>query len=367
MTSSPRSTRRDFLQGKAAADAVEAALAASLPVGELPSPDAGHYLVKFARRAMACQFEFFLNAGQYPHGAEAALVALDLVDHLEAQLSVFRDTSEITQINSRAADESVAVEPGLFALLELAVRLWRDTGGAYDITAGALSRAWGFTRRAASVPTSQALAAALESVGSQYLQLNPDEHSVRLLKRDVEINLGSIGKGYALDRCAELLSERGIGDYLLHGGNSSVLARGARGGDAPEAGWTVGIRDPLHPARRLGQLRLRDRAVATSGSGTQFFEYQGHRYGHILDPRSGWPAEGSASVSVLAPTAAEADALSTAFYVLGPEPAAEYCQAHPGVAAVMLCPTRRAGAIERHLIALDEDDWIEGDQQGAED
>ncbi len=319
MTSAPRSTRREFLQGKAAAEAAQAALAVNLPAEVLPAPDAGHYLVKLARRAMACQFEFFLNAGQYPHGAEAALAALDLVDRLEEQLSSFRDSSEITRINHRADDEPVAVEPRLFALLELAVQLWRETDGAYDVAAGALSRAWGFTRRAGALPSGETLAAALESVGSQHLQLDPAAHTVRLLKPGLEINLGSIGKGYALDRCGELLAQRGIGDFLLHGGNSSVLARGARGGDMPDDGWTVGIRDPLRPARRLGQLRMRDRAVATSGSGTQFFEFQGRRYGHILDPRSGWPAEGTASVSVLAPTAAEADALATAFYVLGPQ------------------------------------------------
>ena len=341
MPSAERSTRREFLQGKSAAEALEAALAANLPCEELASPTPGHYLVKLARRAMACQFEFYLNAGQYPEGTEAALAALDLVDRLEAQLSIYRDTSEIAQLNRRAGDEPVIVEPRLFALLQLAVQLWHETAGAYDVTAGALSRAWGFTRRAGSIPAAEQLAAALESVGSGYLHLDPETHCVRFQRSGLEINLGSIGKGYALDRCRELLSECGIGDFLLHGGHSSVLARGARGGDSPHEGWAIGVRDPLHPTRRLGQLRVRNRAVATSGSGTQFFEYQGRRYGHILDPRSGWPAQGVASVSVLAPSAAEADALSTAFYVLGPEAADEYCQAHPGISAVMLCPARR--------------------------
>ena len=170
----------------------------------------------------------------------------------------------------------------------------------------------------------------------------PDGAQLRFLQAGIEINLGSIGKGYALDRAGELLAECGVDDYLLHGGNSSVLARGAHAELGADGGWSVGVRDPLHPARRLGQLRVRDRALATSGSGTQFFVHHGKRYGHMLDPRTGQPAEGVLSATVLAPTAAEADALSTAFYVMGPEQTAAYCDQHPEIAALMFCPGTRA-------------------------
>jgi thiamine biosynthesis lipoprotein len=121
----------------------------------------------------------------------------------------------------------------------------------------------------------------------------------------------------------------------------------------------VGVRDPLRPQRRLGHLRLENRALATSGAAVQFFVHQGRYYGHILDPRTGWPAEGVLSTSVLASTAAEADALSTAFYVLGPEGAASYCATHPDVGALMLVPGQREGSVERHCIGLTAEDWIE--------
>jgi len=363
--SRPRSTRREFLQGTAAVDALADLGRDSACSPELPAPRGDAYLVKVARRAMACQFEFLFNAGQYPLDTQTSLAALDLVDRLEDQLTVYRETSEISLLNRQAAHEAVVLEPGLFALLQKAQQLHAETAGAYDITAGPLSRVWGFMHRSGAIPTPEALAAALESVGSQWVQLDPAASTARFTKAGVEINLGSIGKGYALDRAADLLEAAGIHDFILHGGNSSVLARGAHSSSAGASGWRVGVRNPLRPDRRLGELLLRNRALATSGSGTQFFMHDGRRYGHILDPRTGWPAEGVLSTSVLAPSAAEADALSTAFYVMGPSAAQEYCQHREDVSAVMLCPGRRAGSIEKHLFGLAEHDWSELDDLSA--
>ncbi|MGD9724231.1 MAG: FAD:protein FMN transferase [Pirellulales bacterium] len=367
MARSTPSTRREFLQGKAAADALVDAASGIAPGSgaDLAAAVAsqGTYLLRLSRSAMACEFELFFNAGQYPHAAEAGLAALDLVDRLEDQLSVFREHSEISRLNRHAADEPMAVEPPLFALLELAVEISRSTCGAYDITSGPLSRVWGFTRRAGKVPADSALTEALARVGSQHLQFDSLQHSVRFEQAGVEINLGSIGKGYALDRCAELFAAVGIHDALLHGGASSVLARGTHGALPNGEGWLVGVRDPLRPRRRLGQLRVRDRALATSGTGVQFFTHDERRYGHILDPRSGRPAEGVLSTTVLAPTAAEADALSTAFYVMGPTAVGEYCAARPDLAAIVLCPAAREGGLERHMFGLDQADWIEGDTE----
>ena len=117
-------------------------------------------------------------------------------------------------------------------------------------------------------------------------------------------------------------------------------------GRVPTAGparppWKIGVKDPLRDERRLGQVELHDRALGTSGAQFQSFRHRGRRYGHILDPRTGWPAEGVLSVTVLAPTAAEADALSTAFYVMGPEAAMSYCRQHPSIAAMVFA--RRGG------------------------
>ena len=365
MNESGASSRRDFLQGKAAAAALgewadslsHAAAAGDWRPEGLPD-DAEVSLVRLERRAMACQFEFVFNAGQHPASTAAGLAALDLVDRLEDQLSVYRPHSEISQINARAFDDPVPVEPRLFALLETALELSRQTRGAFDITAGPLSAAWGFSRRAGAMPSEAEIASALQRVGSRYLSLDPAEGTIRFERPALQINLGAIGKGYALDRAAELLAAEGVADFLLHGGHSSVLARGAHGGLPRDAGWMIGVRDPLRPERRLGRLLARDQALATSGSGTQFFVHQGRRFGHILDPRSGWPAQGVLSSTVVAPTAAEADALSTAFYVLGPEAAAEICAMRNAVGCVLACPAARAGELQIHVHGLALGQWL---------
>lgn len=285
---------------------------------------------------MACQFEVLLCPGQHEQGVAAAVAALDVVEELESQMTVYREQSEIMRVNRSAAAGPVPVEPRLFQLLQLALRLDVETGGAFDITTSPLTRAWGFFQRKGAIPGEADLHAALACVGSRHLQLDPQCHTVHFLQPGLEINLGAIGKGYALDRCAEQLRAAGVENFLVHGGRSSVLARGSHGDAQMQAGWEVGVQDPLRPSRPLARILLRDRALGTSGSGTQFFRHLGKRYGHILDPRTGRPAEGVRSATVVAPTAAEADALSTAFYVNGADWAADYCRRHSGYAMLLL-------------------------------
>jgi thiamine biosynthesis lipoprotein len=267
------------------------------------------------------------------------LDALDRVEQLEAQMSVFRAQSEVSRINREAASRPVEVEPRLFAILELAMRVHRETGGAYDVTAGPLWAAWGFARRAGAVPSAEELAGARARVGGHLVELDGRRHTVRFLQPGVQINLGSIGKGFAVDRVAERLIEGDLTNFLIHGGRSSVLARGS---------WTVGLGDPLRLDHRIGRIRLLDRAVGTSGAQFQSFRHRGRRYGHILDPRTGQPAEGVLSATALAPSAAWADALSTAFFVLGPQAAAAYCLEHPEVAFVLVCGAQNPDGWEIH-------------------
>ena len=331
MTSQP--SRRDFLRGSATGGRPDESQ-------ETASSEAAPCLVHVSRPAMACEFEICLPAAQMGAGTEIALEALDQVERLEEQMAVFRPESEISRINRLAALRPVEVEPRLFEVLELAMRLYRETQGAYDITSGPLWEVWGFARRAGAIPSDVQLAEARGRVGGHLIELDPQQKTVRFLRPGVQLNLGSIGKGYAVDCCAERLRTGGIGEFLIHGGQSSAAAAGRK--------WTVGLRDPLHPARRLAELRLCDRALGTSGAQFQSFRHRGRRFGHILDPRTGWPAEGVLSATVLAPTATLADGLSTAFYVMGPETAGAYCQEHPELAAVLFTPTQGGRGWEMH-------------------
>jgi thiamine biosynthesis lipoprotein len=281
---------------------------------------------------MACRFSVIVDTANRRF-APAAIEALDEVDRLETQLSVYRDDSELARLNRTAAAGPVAVERRLVDLLARAFELSRATDGAFDVTAGPLVRCWGFFHRRGRVPDEGELAEARGRVGYQHVEVDAAGGTVRFRVPGMEINLGSIGKGYALDRAAEPLRDAGLADYLIHGGRSSVLAHGNQRG---RAGWTIGIRNPLFLDEQLAVLHLGDLGMGTSGSAEQFFRRQGQRFGHILDPRSGRPAEGMLSAVAVAATAAEADALATAFFILGVDKSRAFCENRPGVGALLI-------------------------------
>jgi thiamine biosynthesis lipoprotein len=270
--------------------------------------------------------------------APLATRALDVVEALESQLTVYNDESEVSRLNATAHLGPVEVEPGLYSLLERAVAIGRATGGVYDVAAGALSIAWGFTRGPRRVPDAATLAEALASTGSDHLILDPARKTVAFDRPGVMINLGSIGKGYAIDRAVDVIRAHWWPTTaLVHGGRSSLYALGSPPDDFGGR-WQVALRDPILPDRPVGTIHLRNRGMGTSGSGFQRFEANGRAYGHILDPRTGEPPLETrhASVTVLAPTAAEADALSTAFHLLGHEAAAKILADRPDVAALFV-------------------------------
>jgi thiamine biosynthesis lipoprotein len=284
---------------------------------------------------MGSYFEVRLSAAT-PGGVDLACRALDLIDALELQLTVYRDDSEVSRLNATAHRGPVEVERGLFGLLEQAVAISRETEGAYDVTAGALSEAWGFVKGPKRVPDEQTLIAARDRTGWHHLRLDPERRTVAFDREGVRINLGSIGKGYAIDRAVDLI--RGYWwptSALVHGGQSSLYALGSPPGQI-RGRWEVALRNPFEPEKPLGTLRLRNRGLGTSGAAFQQFVVDGRVYGHLIDPRSGEPAAGPASVTVVAPTAALADALSTAFYLLGPEAAQAYVATHPEVGVVIV-------------------------------
>lgn len=279
----------------------------------LTAPRETGTFLRLSRQAMACTFELYLRSRDREH-LERAEHALRLVDALEAQLSVFRDDSEISSLNRCASQGFVRVEPRLYSLLCLARGVGRETAGAYDITTGALSRCWGFLRRQGVVPSEEALAEARASSGWALVTFDDAQQAVSFERPGVEVNLGSIGKGYALERVAEQLQAHGLADFLLHAGYSSVMAAGDPG---TGRGWPVAIRDPQSNGRQLGIVHLFDRALSISGVGQQHFvAADGRRYGHVVDPRTGWPADGHRLSAVTASRAAVAEAFSTAFVVM---------------------------------------------------
>ncbi len=295
--------------------------------------------VRVHRVAMACRFEVMLESDDAQDVA-AARRALDEVDRLEAMLTVFRETSEVVHLNRAAGHEDVRVSPELFELLQASERLYEATGGAFDVTSGPLSRCWGFLRREGRLPDADALAQARACVGMRLVTLDIDRETVRFDHPGVEVNFGSIGKGYAIDRMAALLRAAGVRRALLSAGSSSVAAIGGR-----DEGWPIDLR-PRRARARVARVLLRDGAVGSSGAGEQYFEIEGKRYGHVLDPRTGWPAAGVLGVSVVTREATVADALSTALLIEGPVLAERYCASHADTLVVLV----EESAPERPLV-----------------
>jgi FAD:protein FMN transferase len=296
----------------------------SLDFGDRRAAD-DHWL-RVHRVAMACRFEVMSDEIEL----EAARAALDEADEVETMLTVFRDTSEVAALNRLAATEPVVASPGLFALLQRSAELHARTGGAFDVSATPLSRCWGFLKRDGRVPDDAEIEQALRVVGMRHVALDAERRTVSFARAGVEVSFGAIGKGYALDRMADVLRAHGACRALLSAGRSSVRAIGGRG-----RGWPIDVRPQL-ASRTAGRLWIRDGAIGTSGAGEQFIVADGRRLGHVIDPRSGRPAHGVLAASVVTGDAASADALSTAFLIGGAELASRYCQTHPDTMAIVV-------------------------------
>jgi thiamine biosynthesis lipoprotein len=307
---------------------------------------------------MGSVFEIRVPVG-VPMALDLATRALDVIEDLETRLTVYRHDSEVSRINASAHTGPMVVERGLFRLLERAVQISRATGGAYDVTSGPLSLAWGFVRGPKRVPDDETLADARARSGHHHLTLDPDQLTISFDRPGIVINLGSIGKGYAIDRAVDVLRNHfWPTSGLVHGGHSSLYALGSPP-DRFGGRWEIALRNPFDPRRPLGTIRVRNRAIGTSGAAFQNFESSGRRYGHIIDPRTGEPvSSGPASVTVLAPTAAEADALSTAFYLIGPDAAASFIAHHPNVGAIFVPESTNTKSREVLLLGVAEDEFV---------
>ena len=265
-------------------------------------------LVRVAVDAMATRFELVIVADGIGDGRARAIgqEALDEIVRLERRLSLFRPSSDIAGINAAAAERPVKVEPVLFWLLQRCVELSAACDGAFDVTVGALARIW---KGATAVPPDPAIADARRRSGFQHLILDAAASTVRFARHGMTIDLGAAGKGYAIDRAIDVLQSHGIA-ALLHGGTSSVHALGAPPG---QTAWRIGW-SGTDTADAFG---LRDGALSVSAAHGQMFSSGGRDYGHVIDPRTGWPAETAPSAAVTGPASFECDALSTALLVRG--------------------------------------------------
>lgn len=253
--------------------------------------------------------------GEDRNALQAAVdLAFEEIRRLDDLLSNYKPRSEWSKVNREAAEGPVRVSPELFGLVEACLRYSAASEGAFDITVGPLVRTWGFYKGTGRLPHRGEIRAALGKVGWRNVVLDRDKLTIRFARPGVEIDPGGIGKGYAVDRIVEILRERGITSALVSAGGSSMYGLGAPPG---EAGWSVKIRHPKDAGQSVGDVVLKNRSMATSGTSEKFFISGGKLYSHIFDPRTGYPAVGMLSVSVLADKAIDSEAWTKPMFING--------------------------------------------------
>jgi FAD:protein FMN transferase len=310
------------------------------------------WLTHVTRRAMATAFEVLLPHDSPPDQTELAMRSLDEVERIERELSVYIPQSVISRLNRAAGSGWIQVGSDVIEVLKVAKEVHALTQGGFDVTAGPLVKAWGFMEREGRKPSAEEISDALSLVGSQYLEIDESRRTAQLLQANMQVNLGGIGKGYAIDKAAWVLRAGGTRSFLMHGGQSSAIARGVQHPELP--GWAVALNHPTRQSIRLGRVFLNDQALATSGSGRQFFHINGKRMGHVIDPRTGWPAGDLLSLTLVAPTAMFADALATGMFVLGREAAFRLAADLPEISLLAVSAADRQGEVLVETLRCEE-------------
>ena len=290
-------------------------------IGDITGSDSP--LHRFRHKAMATFFEIFISCEDPEYASQAAWAAFDELNCINNRLSRFIENSDISRINNLQPSKPLTISPDAFHCLKIALQIYHETDGAFDITTGSLYECWLDKNKNLLTPSDEMLLQARSRTGSHLIQLNENEHTVTIKTDGLKVDLGGIGKGYALDQMAALLREWDIESAMIHAGASTALAL-----NCPQDtnGFPVTISNPADRRKKLARILLKNRAL--SGSGLQ-------KGPHIIDPKTAKPIDQQRAAWTAADTAACADALSTAFIIMSPENIKRYCQKHPSVRALI--------------------------------
>jgi len=282
--------------------------------------------------AMGSTYSLVLYGEERSRLEGASEDAFEEVRRLDRMLSNYRPESEWSEVNRHAVERPVKVSAELFQLLSACVEYSRQSEGAFDISVGPLMKVWGFYKGSGHLPHGAEVRGALTKVGYRNILLDATRLTVRFARPGVELDPGGIGKGYAVDRMVDVLRKDGIASALVSASGSSIYALGAPPG---ETGWKVRIRDPKNEAKTVTEVTLKDESMSTSGSYEKFFRAEGKIYSHIMDPRTGFPATGMLSTSVITPRTLDSEAWTKPFFINGRSWAANHT---PKGFRVFLCP-----------------------------
>lgn len=274
----------------------------------------------------------WVGDGSSAQAGVAIEAAFAEIERIEQIMSEWRPSSELSQLNDNAGGPARPLSPELFEVLQRSKVIAEATDGAFDPTFYAVGQLWHF-EPGSRPPAPELIAARLSLVGWRGIELDPNTGNGRLARPGMKVGLGAIAKGYAVDRASQVLLQHGFMHHIVEGGGDTYVS-GTKAG----APWKVGIQRPDRPGS-LAAIPASDRAIVTSGGYQRFIEVDGKRYAHILDPRTGWPLDESASaqsITVAAANATDADAYATAVAVMGPEKGMAYVESHPALGAVLV-------------------------------
>jgi len=275
---------------------------------------------------------------------DEAFAAMAEVDRL---MSNYRGDSELSHVNREAARGPVVVSDPLLRVLEAAQRVSAASSGAFDVTVGPLVRLWGFREKTPHIPTPAELAAVRPLIDYRSLLIDDGQHTVRFAHAGMDIDLGGIAKGFAVELAAGVLRAHGLSGLVDAGGNQFLV-----GTPPGKPAWSIGIKNPDAADRLMGVIDVAGGSVSTSADYATFLVADGRRYGHLLDPRTLQPSTASLSATVLSDDGTMADAMSTAVFMLGPADGIALIDATPGMAGVVAyrAPDGRVGvAVSRRL------------------
>ncbi len=305
-----------------------------------PAPTRFH----LSHAAMGTEFTLDLYAAAQSAAEDQANLAFDEIDRLEDLLSNYKPTSELSRISREAGNGAVTTDPETFHFLERSLFWSERSSGAFDITVGPLLKAWGLYQHGGRVPSEPEVQALRDTVGWEKIRLNKDDRGVAFANhRTLDLDPGSIGKGFAVESAVRLLREAGVQSALLSAGGSTLYAIGAPPG---EPGWPVKIDDPRSANTLAATVYLKDTSLSTGACTQKYFIKDGHRYCHIFNPRTMRPVEGVLQTTVISPSATDSDALSTVVFVLPPEASRQVLKDLPNTQAlIFLGPAPASGCV----------------------
>ena len=279
-----------------------------------------------SRQAMGTVFTIYVYARSQEQAEALFEPAFDEIERLDRTLSNYEPESELSRMNRLAGSEWVTTDPEVFSLLQTCLGYSKRSGGTFDITVGPLMRAWGFFRGQGHYPAPWELAKAREKTGWQKVQLDAASRAVHFAVHGMELDLGGIGKGYAVDRVIAILRAAGVKVAMVDAGSSTLYALGAPPG---KKGWVVRVPRPGDRSKTISTVLLKDESLSTSGSYEKFFRLNGRTYCHIMDPRTGAPVEGMLQATVIAADGTTTEALSKPMFVMGIEEGEKYLATFP--------------------------------------